>query len=225
MRPASQTSLLHCPSICSKFGHVFSGTRLAQVAPTETQPFKLDPRFGKQAVKIRSHVCSAQGVRYVFGLSITVQRVVEEYLIAYPKGAPQKWYHRTYNESQKRYEWSKPSTGFKHDRSLQEKTRENLLFLSVGPQFNHPQLSSEVYNWFPRLNLNLIFLSHDKIFHPTFTARMVAKRSHHDRILNLLRSADIGVTDAVGKEIRTTTIVEVFLKHKAEGLDPVSFGL
>ena len=68
-------------------------------------------------------------------------------LVAYPKGAPQRWYHRTFNEDTEKYDWSKPSIAFKQDKSLQDKTRENSLFLSVGPQFNHTQLT-RVFNWF-----------------------------------------------------------------------------
>jgi AAA15 family ATPase/GTPase len=143
------------------------------------------------------------------------------------------------------YEWAKPSTAFKQDKSLQDKTRENSLFLSVGPQFNHAQLT-QVFNWFKN-NLRFIHLSADSMLFPGFTAELVAKPTHHDRILNLLRSADIGVADAKIREkeisveelkqnvppsllarlekdgaVKPGKTVEINLTHKAEGVEPVA---
>ncbi len=224
-----------------------SVTKIQPGDSTGAQPFKLDRDSVKKPSRFEITFV-AEGVRYVFGLSVTTKRVLEEYLVAYPKGVPQRWYQRTYNAAKEIYEWATPSTAFKPDKSLQDKTRENSLFLSVGPQFNHEQLTI-VYNWFEK-NLRFIYLSADTMFDPGFTAEIIQKKNYHDRILNLLRSADIGVTEA---KIRETTIpfeelkknmpprmlaemeakgafkkggpkeVEIQLTHKAEGFDPVAF--
>jgi len=221
-----------------------SATKIQPGDPTGAEPFKLD-RESLQKPSEFEITFAVDGGRYVFGFSVTPKRVIEEYLVAYPKGVPQRWYHRTYNATKKTYEWAKSSTTFKQDKSLQDKTRENSLFLSVGPQFNHKQLTG-VFNWFKE-NLRFIHLSADAMLHPGFTAELVAKSSHHDRILNLLRSADIGVTDARIKEIeitleelkksvppavlaeieaegklKSTKSVEINLTHKAEGIEPVA---
>jgi hypothetical protein len=169
-----------------------SVTRLKPGDSTGTEPFKLDQTSASEPSKFEITFV-ADGVRYLFGLLVTEQRVVEEYLVAYPKGAPQRWYHRTFNEEKNTYTWAKPSIAFKHDKDLQEKTRENSLFLSVGPQFNHPQLT-KAFNWF-KTNLRFIQLADEGLAQWT-TARLIAKPTHHDRLLNLLKSADIGITDA-----------------------------
>jgi AAA15 family ATPase/GTPase len=85
------------------------------------------------------------------------------------------------------------------------------------------------------------------MLHPGFTADLIVKPTHHERILNLLRSADIGVADAQVKETeisieelrqnvppsvlarlekdgltKSQKLVEISLTHKADGIDPVA---
>lgn len=221
-----------------------SATKIQPGDPTGAEPFKLDRDSASKPSEFEITFV-AENVRFIFGFSVTPTRVIEEYLVAYPKGVPQRWYHRTFNTEKNAYEWAKPSTAFKQDKSLQDKTRENSLFLSVGPQFNHAQLT-QVFNWFKN-SVRFIHLSADAMLHPGFTAELVAKPTHHDRILNLLRSADIGVADAQiqekeisVEELRQTVPpsmlarlekdglmkpgkrVEINLTHKAEGIEPVA---
>jgi uncharacterized protein len=178
-----------------------SVTGLKPGDPTGTEPFKLDRTSVSEPSKFEITFV-ADGVRYLFGLSVTKQRVLEEYLVAYPKGAPQRWYHRKFDEAANTYTWEKPSTAFKHDKDLQDKVRENSLFLSVGPQFNHPQLTG-ILRWFEK-ELRFIQLGKsanvvqmlDTEMLTWVTARMIAQPNHHDRLLTLLRSADMGISDA-----------------------------
>src|SRR3989338_3621067 len=177
-----------------------SATKIQPGDSTGTEPFKLDEKSTGNPSEFEITFV-ADDIRFIFGLSITPQRVIEEYLVAYPKGVPQRWYHRTYNSKRNTYEWANPSTEFKHDKGLQDKTHENSLFLSVGPQFNHPQLTP-VFNWFKN-NLNFLRLDVGWGVRPNFTANLILESAQHDRIPNLLRSADIAVTDAkiIEKEI------------------------
>lgn len=174
-----------------------SATKLHPGDPTGTKPFKLDRDSAGKPSEFEVTFLTGN-IRYVYGVSLTRERVTEEYLFAYPKGSPQRWFHRTYKAEQKIYEWAKPSTAFKQDKSLQDKTRENSLFLSVGPQFNHDQLTT-VFNWFKK-ELRFITLDADAFLHPGFTAEMLEESENKMRILNLLKSADFGVTDARTEE-------------------------
>ncbi len=221
-----------------------SATKIQPGESTGTEPFKLDRTSTTQPSKFEITFV-AEDIRYLFGLSLTTQRVIEEYLVAYPKGLPQRWYHRTYDEQQQTYTWARPATGFKRDKSLEEKTRENSAFLSVAPQFNHPQLTS-VFNWF-QTNFHFIQLSTDGRFGPDFTASQLTKLGHYDRILTLLKNADIGISDAkADRKINKTGVftkffseggvrnltfeevmayreeMEIQLFHKLDGMDPVS---
>jgi uncharacterized protein len=221
-----------------------SATKLQPGDPTGAEPFKLDRDSASKSSDFEITFV-AENDRFVFGFSVTPNRVVDEYLVAYPKGAPQRWYHRTFNAEKNAYEWARPSTTFKHDKSLEEKTRDNSLFLSVGPQFNHAQLT-QVFNWFKN-SVRFIRLSADAMLHPRFTAELVAKPTHHDRIMTLLKSADIGVVDAQIQEkefdmevlkktlsesvlatlekdgyLKSRKQVEINLTHKADGMGPVA---
>jgi uncharacterized protein len=188
-----------------------SATKIQPGESTGTEPFKLDQTSTTQPSKFEITFV-AEDIRYLFGLSLTTQRVIEEYLVAYPKGLPQRWYHRTYDQQQQTYIWARPATGFKRDKSLEEKTRENSMFLSVAPQFNHPQLTP-VFNWF-QTNFHFIQLSADRRFGPDFTANLLTKPGHHDRILTLLKNADIGVSDA--KFVRVPITIEMAAKILSE---------
>ncbi|MCH8540876.1 MAG: AAA family ATPase [Opitutales bacterium] len=168
-----------------------SATKLQPGDPTGAEPFKLD-RDSLSKPSEFEITFVAENVRFVFGFSVTPARVTEEYLVAYPKGAPQRWYHRTFNTEKNAYNWANPSIAFKQDKSLQDKTRDNSLFLSVGPQFNHPQLT-QVFNWFKN-SVRFIHLSADAMLHPGFTAELVTKSTHRERIMNLIQETAEGVS-------------------------------
>jgi len=159
---------------------------------TGAQPFKLDSSSLDKPSSFEITFFT-ENTRFVFGFSITPKRVVEEYLYAYPNGLPQKWYHRAYDVESGEYKWEKPSAAFRQDKSLQDKTRDNSLFLSVGPQFNHAQLTM-AYKWIAT-HLRVLNNARQTIS-PIYTMGMVPDPVWGKRVLNLLRSADIGVSDA-----------------------------
>ncbi len=168
-----------------------SATKLQPGDPTGAEPFKLDSASVHEPSSFEMTFV-AENTRFVFGFSITPQRVVEEYLVAYPKGAPQRWFHRTFDVEKGVYNWAKPSSAFKRDKSLEAKTRDNCLFLSVGPQFNHAQLT-KVFHWF-QTGVRFLHLSTDNRFMPGFTTNLISEGRHVDQITSLLASADTGVT-------------------------------
>ena len=220
-----------------------SATKLEPGDATGTEPFKLDHESISKPSEFEITFV-IDGIRHMFGVSLTPQRVLEEYLISYPKGAPQRWYHRSYREADGRYHWARPSTGFKNDKSLQEKTRDNNLFLSVASQWNHPQLT-RIFDWF-RKELRFIQLSAGNLLHPGFTADLLGNPDYRDRIIRLLGSADFGVMDVSTHEIEVSVDeikrrippelldelekdnklrpgkeIEISLTHKAEGSEPI----
>jgi uncharacterized protein len=171
-----------------------SATRVEPGEPTGVEPFKLDDH-SQNHPSVFEITFVADDVRYVFGCSLLPSRVVEEYLVAYPKGVPQRWYQRTFTgKKNSPYTWLTTSANFKSDKSLEEKTRENNLFISVAAQFNHPELLP-LATWF-RKNLRSIQLSVDDGLNPWFTAEAVADPARRESVLSLLRSADFGVVGA-----------------------------
>jgi predicted ATP-dependent endonuclease of OLD family len=171
-----------------------SATELKPGDSTGTEPFKLDQHYKTQPSEFEV-TFEADDVRYLYGVAVTPQRIIEEYLYAYPEGRPQCWCHRSYNIKTELYEWDKTAGAFKHDLKLHDYTKENVLFISQGADLNHQQLT-KVYMWF-KTQLRFIRLSADDFgISPTYTAEQLDDPKSKSRILNLLQSADFGVIEA-----------------------------
>jgi len=169
-----------------------SATRMTEGDKTGVEPFLLDTLSSTLPSKLEISFAIADQ-RYTYGVLLTESRIVDEHLIAYPKGLPQHWFHRTYDETTMAYVWAKPSARFKADKDLQGRTRDNALFLSVAAQFNHPQLSA-VFQWFKH-NLQALDLGADRYMTPSFSAKLFKdNEAARSKALNLLKSADVGIT-------------------------------
>ena len=200
-----------------------SATNLKPGDKTGTVPFKLDAQSPLQPSKFEV-TFETGGIRYLYGFAATRQRVLEEHLVAYPKGQPQKWIGRSYNAESKAYDWERASANFKHDKALQERTRENSLFVSVGAQFNHPQLLP-VFDWF-KTGLRYLQLSGgEEVLGPAFTAEMLQHPATLEKIIQLMKSADFGIASAkVSKKevpldvFKKALSAEMLAKLEADGM-------
>ncbi len=226
-----------------------SATRMNAGDEIEVEPFRLDSVSPDQPSQFEV-TFAVDSVRYTFGIAVTSQHVIEEYLTAFPKGYPQRWYRRKYDADAQAYIWQTSAAGFKHDKELESKTRPNALFLSVAAQFNHPQLTP-VFDWFKQ-HLRFIDLGPDTIFLSNFTKRLANKNdAYRNRLLTLLQHADLGIVDmhVDEREIKVEKLkssainlgssesdqseaddnqkpslrVEVNLLHTADGVEPVAF--
>lgn len=221
-----------------------SATKIDLGDETGVEPFKLDEASRLQPTEFELAFV-VDGVRYIFRLILNARHVLEESLIAYTKGSPQEWYRRVWNFEEEKYSWSH-SSSFKRDKSLEKKTRENALLLSVAAQFNHPQLSP-LFTWFKK-KLRHISLGVDGGLSQRFSIQQFHEGSSEDRMrmMNLLRSADLSVVDAqtyeedwalpegVKDNLTPSRIQElenrnkgkkeyrVALKHAIEGREPVT---
>ena len=86
-----------------------------------------------------------QKVKYQFGFSASNERILEEWLYAFPEGKAQKWYYRTERDGKTEYEYGSFLKG--HKRQWESATRSNSLFLSTAVQLNSGQLAL-VFQWF-----------------------------------------------------------------------------
>ncbi|MBN1124646.1 MAG: AAA family ATPase [Sedimentisphaerales bacterium] len=133
-------------------------------------------------------------VRYQYGFSATPQKIKEEWLYAFPNEASQTWFLRKSD----RDKWKFGSYFKGEKKTLKEKTRENALFVSVGAQWNHEQLTA-IYNWFKNC---LRIVTADYIW-PPVTEAMLSElenndqsgNSIHSTITDILQKADFGITD------------------------------
>ncbi|MBL1294600.1 MAG: ATP-binding protein [Thiotrichales bacterium] len=132
----------------------------------------------------------SEGVRYQYGFAATKYNIVEEWLIAYPKGRPQRWFSRSFNSKTKlsEYKFSDSLTGQKS--VWQSATRTNALFLSTAVLLNSEQLKP-VFNWFKK-RLRPTDVGG---WGPSFTATLCDEEVTKKRVLSFLKAADFNIHD------------------------------
>ena len=91
----------------------------------------------------------AEGIKYQYGFSATSERVMEEWLYAFPKSRPQRWFIRAFDEAKNEYEWDFSSFLMGKKQTWKDSTRNNSLFLSTAVMLNSEQLKP-VYDWFTK---------------------------------------------------------------------------
>lgn len=132
-------------------------------------------------------------VRYQYGFAANKDQIIKEWLIAYPKGRPQKWFNRTYKKSTKLYTWEIGSNFTGKKQHLFEATRPNALFLSTAIQLNNKQLQP-IYDWFNET----IRITKIGGWGVGFSASECQKSKEKKKnILRFLKAADLGISDVI----------------------------
>lgn len=132
----------------------------------------------------------AEGVKYQYGFSLTDHQIMDEWLFAFPKGRPQRWFIRAYDESTEEYAWDF-SSFFQGKKQLwKESTKANSLFLSTAVMLNSEQLKP-IYDWFNE-TLKVTGISG---WGPGFTAEMCKNEGEKKGVLKFLKSADLDISD------------------------------
>lgn len=141
-------------------------------------------------------------VRYQYGFSATKERVHEEWLLAYPKGRPQRWFGRDWNEKSQTYDWELGANLVGEKQLWQKSTRENALFLSTAVQLNSAQLQP-VYDWFK----NTLRMANVAGWSPGFSAQL-CETGDKDQVMDFLHAADMDIDDIlVEKKLFDRTIL------------------
>ncbi|MFD7426176.1 ATP/GTP-binding protein [Streptomyces sp. NPDC059818] len=151
--------------------------------------FALDAKSAAEPTFFEVDV-AIDGVRWTYGFELGEQRVESEWVHSYPLGHQQEWMDRDASRSDV-YRW--PSSRVKDRAQLVRRTRPNALLLSTAGTDNHPQLSP-LFHWFR--NLWSIGPETERAQREDFTASKLTGEQGY-RIKELLRVADLGITDAV----------------------------
>ena len=163
-------------------------------------PFLLDEMSAASPSEFEI-VFVADGVRYQYGFAATSERVHEEWLLAFPKAKPQRWFTRIWNEEINAYEWAMGNSFTGQKQLWQNATRSNALFLSTAVQLNSVQLQP-VFDWF---NNNLKFISLKEFFKELeVTASRCKDENERKKVVELLKVADLGINDISVKSERIT---------------------
>lgn len=132
----------------------------------------------------------SEGIKYQYGFSATKYKVLEEWLIAYPKGRPQRWFSRVFDVKKDQYDY-KFSDHLLGTKSVWlNSTRVNALFLSTAVQLNSEQLKP-IFNWFKE-KLRPTNVSG---WGPTYTASLCEDNETKEQVLHFLQSADFNIHD------------------------------
>lgn len=154
-------------------------------------PYLLDPQSAKAPSEFEV-IFIADGVRYQYGFAATRTRVVEEWLVAYPKGRAQRWFDRQWDKKADTYQWQIGNALQGQKQLWQDSTRDNALFLSTAVHLNSKQLQP-VYDWFHKILRTATVAGWSR----GFTASLCEKADHKARVLAFLKAADMAIDDIV----------------------------
>jgi uncharacterized protein len=134
-----------------------------------------------------------QGVRYEYGFRCNRLRFAEEWLLAYPSGRAQKWFHRVFDPKTSKdvYKFSERFEGGSKRKVWTEQTRANALFLSTAITLNNAQLRP-AFDWFKR---RLQVINETATLHPGYTIKRCQDTSDKSKIIEFMNSADLSIAD------------------------------
>ena len=180
----------------------FSAVKLQAGAPLDIEPFKFAEGSIGQPTEFNIDFVS-EGVRYQYGFSATNQRVLEEWLFAYPNGRAQTWFMREYDAEADDYHWTKDSYLAGAKATWKEATRDNALFLSTAIQLNSKQLAP-VYQWFTRA---LRIIGTNDLNYENTARQILSKKQSSNDVLTFLKAGDLGIEDIKVVEDRVGSYV------------------
>lgn len=177
-------------------------------------PFRLD-KASQYSPSVFEVDIFNHGVRYQYGFTADSQRILEEWLYAYPKKRRRVWFERTWEDGPE-FDFGPHLKGQK--QAIKDVTRNNSLFVSAAAQMDHEQLTS-IYRWFGDRLQVLVGPRGKKNEYPT--ARMIEEQGVGGIVSDLLSSADLGIVgvDIERREMdeKVRSILEFVMEMDDEG--------
>jgi len=190
---AGKTNLISAASFVDNF--VNKSTERKINTPIDVKPYLLTTEPNLEPSEFEVTFMDDENVRYQYGFQLTRERIVREWLVAYPKGLPQTWFEREYSDEAN----AEPSWYFGRNlkgqnNQIADLTRPDVLFLSNAANLNHRQLS-QVFRWFQK-SIRVMDVSELSPLLFTYSAAK-AKEDEGLRldIRRLLEAADFGISD------------------------------
>lgn len=153
------------------------------------QPFRLNEESKIEPTEFEITFL-LEGVRYQFGLRLSSNRILDEWLIVYRSTQPATWYERTFDPNAKKslYKFSSHLAGPKVVWG--DATREDALFLSTAVQLNSEQLRPI----FDFLTLKIVTVEDVGNFPTEFTISKILD-TNSNAVRDLLVAADISIAE------------------------------
>ena len=130
------------------------------------------------------------GTRFQYGFSATQDKVIEEWLFAYPNGRSQSWIEREWDENTQSYNWGRMEALKGQKKLWKDSTKGNSLFLSTAVQLNCEQLQP-VFDWFE----STLRIAGIKGLDASYTAKLCKEESVRKEVMQFLQSADLNIAD------------------------------
>ncbi len=186
---AGKSNLIHAIAFMKKF--VRSSAKESQESEQiDVTPFLFN-REGSQNPSEFEIVFIQNDIRYRYGFAVNSERVMEEWLFAYPKGKAQKWFERKYSPKDKKDAWYFGPNFTGNRKVRQDATRSNALFLSTAVQLNNEQLKP-IFNWFVS---KLMVIDDARNISHELSASQCEKEEKKKRILKFMNAADLSIAD------------------------------
>lgn len=156
--------------------------------PVPRTPFALDGK--SQGAETRLEVdFQLGGVEYNYGFALDNERILAEWLNAYPRGRKQTWFDRRVGGP---IAFGKHLSG--ENRTIEALTRKNSLFLSAAAQNDH-KLLLPIYSWLANA---WQFVIGDRDGLLRLTAALCQREPRFQaRIAAMVSAADVGIRDVV----------------------------
>ena len=166
-----------------------SATSVQEGDKISVTPFLFDEASASEPTELEM-VFVSDGIKFQFGFTATSTQIIEEWLIAYPKGRAQRWYSRGFSEKKQKYVYKFSDRLLGQKSVWRDATRSNALFLSTAVQLNSEQLRP-VFNWFK----NTLRPAHVGGWWPSFTASLCEQEDSKRKVLEFLKAADVDIHD------------------------------
>lgn len=140
---------------------------------------------------------------YRYGFEVTKDKVLSEWLFYKPESYEfQVFYRDTVDDTVESHPKHFKKGAMLHKENM---VRPNALMLSVAAQFND-QICTEVLNWFMRKCKIISSVREDR--YKGYTMRRINQQGCHDKMLNLIKSADFAIQDITSKTLSEEDITD-----------------
>lgn len=155
----------------------------------DVTPFLLSTETEK-APSLFEAIFIIDNIRYRYGFEVDDKRVHAEWLFEAPKNAEKAMFLREYDGVE-------VTRNFPEGKDLEERTRDNALFLAVADQFNG-KIAKKIMKWFDDL-ITISGLTHEGYKGVTFG--MLEDKHTSSKLLNFYKRLDLGFDDiAINKK-------------------------
>lgn len=163
-----------------------------------TDNFKFDLNSANEPVMFEIDFFQ-KNIEYIYGFEVLNGNINKEWLHRRVKSKADLFIRNAPD-----WESIKISSGFKEAEDLKKYTRPNALFLSIASRFN-VEIATEIKEWFK----NFKIISSD-ILSNSFTLEMLNKEIEKKKIINFLKTADLGIEDIILEKEDVKTIHQVY---------------